>query len=301
MGGIHIRPGGIAEKVPSGLHIDFDILAGDIEHSRFKADQIRCRWTDQHFEPASPVAELVDRQWRHNLRAAAKHNRQLFDGPLGRLMDFRLQADTIQLTLQPTSYRVFSTTNLKLDTPMIPHAGGRSRLSIRHLAGDGVLGLSSPYLANPLNVIAMIVSSDSTTFVPQRSASVYERPGTLQASVGGAVDVGEHPAAALRRETAEEWGLEVLEDEITFFALGISLPTGEPDFLGVVQPRLDARQICQAHARHTCREEFTSFNKVNLNRSGAASALNLLTSGNWSQPSDQAAFYLTFVRALCDR
>jgi hypothetical protein len=291
MGGIHIRPGSVAECVPAGLHIDFDILAGDIEHSRFKADQIRCRWMDKPFEPASPVAELVDVQWQHNLRVAEKHGRRLFDGPLGRLVDFSRQSDSLHLTLQPTSYRVFSTTNLELDTPMIPQDEDRGRLSIRQLAGEKVFGLSSPYLANPLNVIAMIVSCDGVTFVPQRSPSVYERPGTLQASVGGAVTVGEHPAAALRRETAEE-------DEIAFYALGISRSTGEPDLLGVVRPRLDARQICQAHGRHVCQDEFTSFKKVSLEHSSDASVLKLLISGNWSQPSDQAAFYLTLVRAL---
>lgn len=300
MGGIHIRPGSVAECVPAGLHIDFDILAGDIEHSRFKADQIRCHWMDKPFEPASPVAELVDRQWQCNLAAAIKHGRQLFDGPLGRLVDFSRQSGSLLLTLQPTSYRVFSTTNLELGTPMIPQAEGRGRLSIRQLAGEKVFQLSSPFLANPLNVIAMIVSTDGVTFVPQRSPSVYERPGTLQASVGGAVTVGEHPAAALRRETSEEWGIEAEEDEVAFYALGISRSTGEPDLLGVVRPRLDARQICQAHARHACRDEFTSFKKIPLNRSSAASALNLLLSGSWSQPSDQAAFYLTLVRTLCD-
>lgn len=180
---------------------------------------------------------------------------------------------------------------------MISRADGGLQ-SLRQLAGREVFRLPSPYLANLLNVIATIVSCDGVTFVPRRSFSVFERPGTLQTSVGGALERGEHPSAALRRETMEEWGLEIQEDEIVFFALGISGSTGEPDLLGMVQSRLSADQICRRYERQADREEFTAFQRISLTPDNAAAALNLLTSGDWSQPSDQAAFYLTLVRMV---
>jgi 8-oxo-dGTP pyrophosphatase MutT (NUDIX family) len=297
MEGIRVKRGRTPDAPGGDLRIDFHLLAGDVEHSRFKARQVRCRWQARPFEPASPVGGLIERQWRRNLESAQKRGLLLFDGPLARLVDFRRQGDTLQLTLQPTSYRVFSTTNLMLDTPMIPRADGQFR-SIRQLAGRDVFGLPSPYLANPLNVIATIVSRDGVTFVPRRSLTVFERPGTLQASVGGALDTGEHPAAALRRETMEEWGLAVEEDEITFFALGISGTTGEPDLLGMVQSPLSADQICRQYERRAERDEFTAFAQVPLTRGNAAAALELLITGDWSQPSDQAAFYLTLTRQI---
>ena len=157
MNGIYTKTGRFAQTVPINFQIDFDILAGDIEQSRFHGDQIRCDWQQQPFEPASPVAELIAQQWQHNLDAAEKHGQRLFDGSLGRLVNFNFRSNTLFLTLQPTSYRLFSTTNLKLDLPMIPQAGDSTCLSIRELAGKQVFTLPSPYLANPLNVIAMIV------------------------------------------------------------------------------------------------------------------------------------------------
>ncbi len=281
----------------AALRIDFHILAGDVAHSRFRPDQIRCRWLAQPFEPADPVGALVERLWRRNQASAAARGLRLFDGTLARLVDFSRRGNGIHLTLQPTSYRIFSTTNLMLDTPMIPCDDGEAR-SIRQLAGEEVFRLPSPYLANPLNVIATIVSRDGVTFVPRRSSSVFERPGTLQASVGGALDTGEHPAAALRRETMEEWGLEIREDEITFLALGVSGTTGEPDLLAMVQSRLSAGEIRRRYQCHAEQEEFTAFRQVPLTRENAAAAMELLITGDWSQPSDQAAFYLTLVRTV---
>ena len=297
MGGILLEADLAGGSGYGGLRIDFHILAGDVAYSRFRPDQIRCRWLAQPFEPADPVGALVPGQWRRNRASAASRGLQLFDGPLARLVEYRQQGDGLHLTLQPTSYRFFSTTNLLLDVPMIPRGQG-GRCSIRELAGDDVFRHPSPYLANPLNVIAAIVSSDGVTFVPRRSPWVYERPGTLQTSVGGALNPGEHPAAALRRETMEEWGLEIREDEMVFFALGVSGTTGEPDLLGMVRSRLSADEICRRYRRRAEQEEFTAFRQVALRRENAAAAMALLAGGDWSQPSDQAAFYLTLVRRM---
>jgi len=300
MGGILLKADLLDGSGHGGLSIDFHILAGNVAYSRFRPDQIRCRWLAQPFEPADPVGALVPGQWRRNQASAAARGLQLFDGPLARLVDYRRQGDGLHLTLQPTSYRFFSTTNLLLDFPMIPCREG-GRRSIRELAGEDVFRLPSPYLANPLNVIATIVSSDGVTFVPRRSDWVYERPGSLQTSVGGALDTGEHPAAALRRETMEEWGLEIREDEMVFFALGISATTGEPDLLGMVRSRLSADAICRRYRRCAEQEEFTAFRQVSLHRENVAAAMKLLATGDWSQPSDQAAFYLTLVRTVLNR
>ncbi len=297
MAGIEVHQDTVTGAGDADLRIDFHILAGDVAHSRFRPDQIRCRWLAQPFEPAHPVGALVERQWRRNQATAAESGLQLFDGALARLVEFRLQGDGLHLTLQPTSYRVFSTTNLMLDAPMIPLADG-GRQSIRQLAGADVFRQPSPYLANPLNVIATIVSRDAVTFVPRRSSWVYERPGTLQTSVGGALDKGEHPAVALRRETMEEWGLEIREDEITFLALGVSGTTGEPDLLAMVRSRLSAEEIRRRYQRRAEQEEFTVFRRVPLTRENVGAAMELLATGDWSQPSDQAAFYLTLVRTV---
>jgi len=134
--------------------------------------------------------------------------------------------------------------------------------------------------------------------VPRRSPWVYERPGTLQTSVGGALDTGEHPAAALRRETLEEWGLEIRDDEITFLALGVSGTTGEPDLLALVHSRLSADEIRRRYRYHAEQEEFTAFRQISLTRDNLEGAVQLLVNGDWSQPSDQAAFYLALVRTV---
>jgi len=282
------------------LKIGFGILAGDLKDGSFKEHQIQALWLSEEFRPSEPIAGIVPEQWERLAQNARKSGQNLTDGALCRLDKWSITPDNkISLTLQPTSYKYFSTTNLLLDEPMILQDKNKPPISIRELVG-GDLSRASCYLANPLNVLAMLISADGFTFVPRRSANVYERPNTWQASVGGAVTPEDNnPATALIREIKEEWGLDVDREEIEFLVLGVNQKTGEPDLIGQVRTKKSCKQITEVFSRHNRKFEFESIKSLELVERNIRTCIEmLLQEDRWSQASDQAAFLATLIRTF---
>jgi len=282
------------------LKIGFGILAGDLKDGLFKEHQIQALWLSEEFRPSEPIAGIVPEQWERLAQNARKSGQNLTDGALCRLDKWSITPDNkISLTLQPTSYKYFSTTNLLLDEPMILQDKNKPPISIRELV-DGDLSRASCYLANPLNVLAMLISADGFTFVPRRSSNVFERPNTRQASVGGAVTPEDNnPATALIREIKEEWGLDVDREDIEFIVLGVNQKTGEPDLIGQVRTKKSCKQITEVFSRHNRKFEFESIKSLELVERNIRTCIEmLLQEDRWSQASDQAAFLATLIRTF---
>jgi len=280
-----------------GFKIDFGIVIGDVDKSSYRPDEIEVTWSDKEFQPPEQIASLVLEQWNRLLERADARKQDLWDGELARLCDYKSTRDKISLALQPTSYSCFATTNLLLDYPIVSRAEGEDR-TIRELAGSDVFSPSSPYLANPLNVIAMLITADGFTFIPKRSATVYERPDTWQASVGGALKPDETPTSALIREVREEWGLDIKESEIQFLVLGINQRTGEPDLIAMVETEASLSQVIDTFSKFGEKFEFSNFETLRLVLRTLESFISSLRYEEWSQPSDQAALLLTLIRRL---
>jgi hypothetical protein len=283
-----------------GLKIGFGIVAGDLKSGSYKDDQIQVTWLSKEFKPSEPIAGIVQKQWNRLVREAKKKQQNLTDGAVCRLESWSETADNkISIRLQPTSYKLFSVTNLLLDEPMILQAEDKLAVSIRELMG-GDLSCASCYLANPLNVLAMLISADGFTFIPRRSSSLFERPNTWQASVGGAVTPEDNnPAAALIREIKEEWGLDVDRDEIEFLVLGVNQKTGEPDLIGQVKTKKSCKQIMEVFSKHNIKFEFESIKQIKLAGQDIGALVNMLFKENeWSQASDQTAFLAALIRTF---
>jgi len=281
-----------------GLKIDFGIIIGDLENSSYRDNAIEVAWQQEDFQPAEPVAQLISEQWDRLAQIAQQHRRNLTDGSVSRLVDCSIAPDNkMSLTLQPTSYRLFCTTNLLLDEPLIPQTKNDHLISIRDLV-EGDISEAGPYLANPLNVIAMLISTDGFTFISRRSTRVYERPGTWQASVGGAVKPQDkRPASALIRETKEEWGLDIEVNEIRFLVLGVNQKTGEPDLIACVETGKSCAWMLKVFLHHRSEVELAAVKPVELVRENLICLIrNLQQVQQWSQPSDQAAVLITLVR-----
>lgn len=271
--------------------VDFEILAGAAAPGAPALD-VSLRWMEDRFCPAEPVRTAIESRvaaFRESLPAQG-----LVDGLLAGLSGYHLDTAGLTLDVRPAYYSTFAFTNLALDTPL--GSGPDSALSIRALAGARLFSLPSPFLANPLNVIAMIVTTDGCTFVPRRSARVYERPHTWQASAGGAVEQGNRsPAEALVREIEEEWGLKIAGEDISFLAFGRNRRTAEPDLLALVRPRVTAAELNGIFRDRCDGFEFREFDVIPLERAHSRHLASLLHAREWSQPSDQAAFLLTLI------
>jgi 8-oxo-dGTP pyrophosphatase MutT (NUDIX family) len=277
--------------------IDFGVHIGNIDASKYNGDEINVTYLDVSFQPADPVAGLIRDQWKLITQIAQKQGRQVINGPLARLIrSSKTSGNKISIILQPTDYKTFATTNLLLDQPIIHRRSVVSPISIRELAG-GDLSRASCYLANPLNVIAMLITSDGFTFIPKRSLDVYERPGTWQASVGGALNPQENPTATLIREVKEEWGLDIDKSEIQFLVLGVNQRTSEPDLVAMVELKeKDFEHVVKAFSSRQDKSEFTSFESREVAEGNIKPIIMTLLCNEWSQPSDQAALLITLVR-----
>lgn len=290
--------------VAGDFSIDFGISVGDLETSSYCTKDILVVRIDGQFKPADPVADVITAQWDRIMRIAGSRKQDLRDGPLCRLDSYAAWPDgKMCLLLQETSYKVFSTTNLMLDRFMVVQPGGTGLVSIREL-GNGNVARAAPYLANPLNVIAMVVTKDGYTFLPRRNMNVLESPGKRQASVGGAVkpDEGEDPTKALVRELEEEWGSAIkgedVKIDVEFLALGINQRTGEPDLIGMVRINRTAEDLEKS-------KDFPEFQpgpgKYAFGKGDSIRELDemlklLVMEEDWSQPSDQAALLLALIR-----
>lgn len=276
-----------------GFEISFGLVAGSIQRATYKKDRIAVRRENTSFTPHHSIIPLIREHWQQRKRTAKQKRQELTNGRLASLYKYTKgeKGGKLTLYLRRTTYRTFIGTNLLLSE------GGPSSRSLRKSIG-GNFSIPSDYLANPLNVIGMLVTSDRFTFIPQRTPQVYERPGTWQASVGGALrHPNEHPTDALIREIEEEWGLEVTKEDILFFGLGINQKTGEPDLLAIVKTKHAFAEVIQAFSGVE-QPEFASFESLKLVKTNLPSFVLGLLTKEWSQPSDQAAVLLTLIHEL---
>jgi 8-oxo-dGTP pyrophosphatase MutT (NUDIX family) len=148
-----------------------DVL-GDFPRDRVLVEStIAVRSTTPRIEAA------IERIWQAELAVADARGRRLFNGALGRLASYEVAGDQLRLVVGETHYRDFIGTNATTDADL-------------HRAGD-------EFLANPLGISAVVITSDGRLMLGRRSREVALHAGYLH-TFGGMLE-----AADLRREGAE--------------------------------------------------------------------------------------------------
>ncbi|MHC5111632.1 MAG: NUDIX hydrolase [Planctomycetota bacterium] len=148
-----------------------------------------------------PVLEAgITRIWDAEVADAQVRGVRLYNGELARLAGIRSNQARLQLELGRTCYRDFMGTNL-------------------HQLGE-TLSYGEEYLANPLGISAVVLTSDGFLALGRRSMTVASHAGVLHA-FGGMVETSDLGAdgnfdvfGAMRRELQEELALndaEILE------------------------------------------------------------------------------------------
>jgi len=131
--------------------------------------RVSARWTPQRYEPPPETTAAADRAIAElQGRGSPSH-----DGVAARLRDFTVSEDGLKLDLQPM------------------------RWALRLL--DGASGA--------LSVLCVVRDHEGRWLAGRRSDWVATWAGVWALGAGGAVDVGEEPAAALGRELEEEWSV----------------------------------------------------------------------------------------------
>ncbi|MCE5326187.1 MAG: NUDIX hydrolase [Planctomycetaceae bacterium] len=200
--------------------------------------QVAATWSPQP-APALPADQQkrIDAAWEQALAKAARRGARLFDGPLCRLMDFSFAEGRLELHLSPTSYKQFVGTN-------------RSDPTARLFGGT---------LADPLGVIALVLTSDGQILLGRRSKTVAEYPDLIH-PVGGCLDwhgrdlsPGDahaplpDPLAALMTELEEETGVTAPHvSAAACIGLVRDKRTYQPEIVYDLTVDLDAAAIRQA-------------------------------------------------------
>jgi 8-oxo-dGTP diphosphatase len=157
---------------------------GILARGPWQADQVASRWREDCFEPGSELAARADAAIAElQGRGSPSH-----DGLAARLAGFESGDRGLTIELQPM------------------------RWSLR-LLGEDALGA--------LSVLCAVRARDGRWLAGRRADWVATWAGRWALGAGGAVEVGEDPVAALRRELEEEWS--VVPEALTVEAL-VCLP-----------------------------------------------------------------------------
>ncbi|HEX5242573.1 MAG TPA: NUDIX hydrolase [Tepidisphaeraceae bacterium] len=211
--------------------LPFDLLVT----GHWRPEQVRATWAEDSRPHIDEVEQAIEQAWS---AANAQKGKKLFDGPMCRLEKLTSTPEVLQLTLSPTSYRIFFGTNLS--NPGLADRFGK------------------PALANATGLSAGLMTSDGFLMLGRRNKSVAYYPGRVHPFAGSLEpkDAGD-VFAAMQRELAEE--LSIKPDEIrdihcAAIAEDRSIRHPElifPVFLGLTREQVEARLDAAEH--ETCR------------------------------------------------
>jgi len=142
-------------------------------------------WREDEFQPPNAATEAADVA----LEALRARGSPSHDGLAARLADFTAGPGSLSLELQP------------------------ARWALRLLPLDG---------ARSLSVLCVVRAADGSWLAGRRAQWLASWPGRWALGAGGAVELHENPAEAMRRELREEWSVD--SQRLTVEAL-VLLPT----------------------------------------------------------------------------
>ncbi len=215
--------------MPGDLPFDF-LVTG-----HWRPGQVRATWAEDSRPHIDVVEKVIEQAWSS---ANAQKGKKLFDGPMCRLEQWSATPGVLELTLSPTSYRIFFGTNLS--NPGLAGQFGKSAL------------------ANATGLSAGLMTSDGFLMLGRRNKSVAYYPGRVHPFAGSLEprDAGD-VFAAMQRELAEE--LSIKPDEVqnmhcAAIAEDRSIRHPElifPVFLSLTRDQVEARLDAAEH--ETCR------------------------------------------------
>lgn len=196
----------------------------------FSRSGVGVQWSDQRRACNDELARLIDQSWEVALWQARKAGRDLYDGPMCRLISYTAGDGRLDLTLGPVSYKEFVGTN-------------QTQAYVRYLHGPEVL-------ADPLGVSAAVISADGFLLLGRRSTRVMQYPERLH-PVGGTVEPGQgdsppDPFQSILDELLEKTGVgpDSVAD-ITLLGLVRDKNTVQPELVFDVRLNVDAAAVRQ--------------------------------------------------------
>jgi hypothetical protein len=194
------------------------------------------------------VEAFIESSWRHGQQRLGV---KLFDGPMCRMEKWRATAETLELSLSLTSYRIFFGTNLS-DQPIAEHFGRE-------------------VLASPVGVSSALLTRDGWLLYGRRNNTVAYYPNRVHPFAGALEEKDLADVfGAVERELNEELHLAPADIE-SIRCIGIVEDEAikHPELIFHTRVRLTRRQIeSQVHA-----DEHGGSVAIEANRAGVEKAL----------------------------
>lgn len=211
--------------------LPFDLLVT----GHWRPGQVRAMWTEDSRPRFDEVEQAIEQAWSS---AIAQKGKKLFDGPMCRLEKWNATPEVLQLTLSPTSYRIFFGTNLS--NPGLADRFGKSAL------------------ANATGLSAGLMTSDGFLMLGRRNKLVAYYPSRVHPFAGSLEpdDAGD-VFAAMQRELAEELSIKLDEiRDIHCAAIAEDRSIRHPElifavFLSLTRKQVEARLDAAEH--ESCR------------------------------------------------
>lgn len=149
------------------------------------ADRVSVTWLEEEYEPPRELSDRADAA----VAALAERGSPSHDGLAGRIAGFEVtDSGALSVEMQP------------------------ARWSLRLVEGNA---------SDSVAALCAVRDAEGRWLAGRRAAWLASWPGRWALGAGGAVDVGENPAATLVRELREEWSVE--PEEVRVEAL-VGLP-----------------------------------------------------------------------------
>jgi 8-oxo-dGTP pyrophosphatase MutT (NUDIX family) len=142
-----------------------------LARGRWPVEHVHARWREEHYEPPAQHTVAADAA----IEALRERGSPSHDGLAARLVAHAEEGDRLVMELQPV------------------------RWALRLVEGDA---------SHSVAALTVTRSADGRWLAGRRAAWLSSWPGRWALGAGGAVDLGESPAATLARELQEEWSLE---------------------------------------------------------------------------------------------
>ncbi len=208
----------------------------------FAPEGLVLAWGNERRAANEEVDRLIEETWRVETARAEAAGRHLFDGPMCRLIDWRIADGRLALTLGAVSYREFMGTNA-------------TRANVRYRYGPEVM-------ANPLGVSAAVVTDDGFLLLGRRSRQVALYAERIH-PIGGIVEPPEPPGTppdpfmAMAKEIEEELGLSPAPGVAACLGIVRDKHTVQPEMIFDMSVAADVEAVQRAAAGAVHADEHT--------------------------------------------
>lgn len=200
----------------------------------YAREDVIIQWLPAPDRTCGKLDGQVEEIWSREVEKAAHEQRNLYNGPLCRLLEFQADQKQLLLTLGPTNFKHFLGTNL-------------TQAPMRYVHGPEVL-------ANPLGVAAAVITDDHFLLMGRRSNSVQFYPQRVH-PVSGMVEPPADgrfpdPFAAMLHELHGEVGITAeMVAAITCMGLVRDKSIVQPELVFDIKLKVDAQTIREVSSR----------------------------------------------------